>query len=399
MFDFARVCCVLAIAWVMASVGSARALGDRSDMRTQSRGLPIEGADSSIVQPTVTGPQFHPDELFLGVEDYYNPRLKRLREEYRLDEVVAGEKDEFRKLLKLRHWVHTRWRIDNDQNFSGDAFAILEKAKTGAGFHCAHSMVVQQAVMTAMGFVARNLGVDRNHEDLGRSAHHGVNEVWSNEYAKWVVLDAKYDVHFERDGVPLSALELHEAVRADGGRGIVKVKGVERRVVPMEETGTTEGAVRSYWWVAYRQRQNTFTQPHWSGGSRMVVLDNEAFRSGTWYRNVGKDLVKHWAYAANAFIPTRDRHQIEWTPGVPDVQARQVAPGELDVRVRSATPNFKAYWIRVNGGAWSAADVPVRWRLKPGENVLQVHARNLFDVDGPTVTATVTFTPPTKTDG
>jgi hypothetical protein len=333
------------------------------------------------------------------MEDYYNSRLKRLRVEYRLDEVVAGEKNEFRKLLKLRHWVHSQWRIDNDQNFSGDAFAILEKAKTGAGFHCAHSMVVQQAVMTAMGFVARNLGVDRNHEDLGRSAHHGVNEVWSNEYAKWVVLDAKYDVHFERDGVPLSALELHEAVRADGGRGVAKVKGVERRVVPMEASGTTEGTVRSYWWVSYRQRQNMFTQPHWSGGSRMVVFDNEAFRNGTWHRNSGKDLVKHWAYAANAFVPTRDRHQIEWTPGVPDLRARLVTPGELDVDVRSATPNFKTYWIRVNRGAWGAADVPVRWRLKPGENVLQIHTRNLFDVDGPTVTATVTFAPPARTDG
>ncbi len=57
-------------------------------------------------------------------------------------------------------------------------------------------------------------------EDLGRSLHHGVNEVWSSDHAKWVLFDAKYDVHFERDGVPQSELELHEAVRVDGGRGI-----------------------------------------------------------------------------------------------------------------------------------------------------------------------------------
>ena len=113
---------------------------------------------------------------------------------------MRGETSEFQKLLKLRHWVHSRWPIDNDQNFSGDAFAILEKAKTGAGFHCTHSMRVQHAVMTAMGYVVRDLGVDSDHLVFGKSNHHGVNEVWSNEYAKWVLLDAKYDIHLRTCG-------------------------------------------------------------------------------------------------------------------------------------------------------------------------------------------------------
>jgi len=60
-----------------------------------------------------------------------------------LGESCAGEPNEFRRLLKLRHWVHTRWPIDNDQKEGGDAFAILEKAKAGAGFHCSHSLTVQ----------------------------------------------------------------------------------------------------------------------------------------------------------------------------------------------------------------------------------------------------------------
>src|SRR5213593_3264176 len=107
------------------------------------RPLRIDGASETIVRATVIGPAFHAPEYFTGIEDYHNPRLKRLREEYHLDKIVAGETNEFRRMLKLRHWVHTRWPIDNDQNFDGDAFAILEKAKTGAGFHCSHSMAVQ----------------------------------------------------------------------------------------------------------------------------------------------------------------------------------------------------------------------------------------------------------------
>ncbi|MCC7338297.1 MAG: transglutaminase domain-containing protein [Pirellulaceae bacterium] len=151
----------------------------------------IEGAVDGIESPTLAGPRFYAPQLFQGFEDYYHPRLRRLREEYALEEVIANEPNEFRRILKLRHWVQNRWHIANDQRFSGDAFAILEKAKTGAGFHCGHSMKVLHAVLSSMGYVSRYVLVDRNHEDLGRSSHHGVDGVWSNDFTKWVLLDAK----------------------------------------------------------------------------------------------------------------------------------------------------------------------------------------------------------------
>lgn len=359
-----------------------------------SRPFDIQGSREGILRAAVAGPLFRPAELFQGFEDYHHPRLKRLRDEYGLDTVVEGETDDFRRVLKLRHWVHTRWPIDNGQGFSGDAFAILEKAKTGAGFHCAHSMTVLQAALSAMGYVARNLGVDRDHRDLGRSAHHGVNEVWSNDHAKWVLLDAKYDIHFERGGVPLSALDLHDGVRADGGKGVVKVQGIDRREVRDDPDRSPEGTVRSYWWVSYHVRQDPFTHPHWSGGGRLVVYDNAAFREGTWIRSRGSELVPHWAYAAGAFIRTPRRHEIEWTPGVPHLRVRRHAADELEVEVRSATPNFEAYEVRLDGGpARDVADGRVRWRLQAGENVLRVRSRNLFGVRGPEVTASVSFKP------
>ena len=356
-----------------------------------SRPMQVEAASEAIVRATVCGPAFHAPEIFAAIEDYHNPRLKRLRDEYGLEKVVAGEPNEFRRLLKLRHWVHTRWPIDNDQKEGGDAFAILEKAKAGAGFHCSHSLTVQHAVLVSMGYVARDLGVDRNHEDLSRSIHHGVNEVWSNDYAKWVLLDAKYDIHFERNGIPLSALELHEAVRADGGKGVVKMEGVERHPVPMDKPDAPEGTIRSYWWASYY----LLTEPHWSGGSRLLVFDNEAFRNTTWYRatNEGK-LVKHWAYAAHAFIPTGSRQQIEWTPGVPDLRARQVAPETLEIQLRSATPNFKTYLIRIGAGSWKPLSGDrARWTLQPGENRFEARTQNLAGVEGPVVSAIVEFKP------
>ena len=358
------------------------------------RALRIDGAREGIVGSTVTGPEFRAPEFFQGFEDFYHPRLKRLRDESALDQVVAGEPGEFRRMLKLRRWVHGRWPINNDQNFSGDAFAILEKARTGAGFNCSHSMTVQHAVMSAMGYVARYVLVDRNHEDLGRSLHHGVNEVWSNDHAKWVLLDAKYDVHFERDGVPQSALELHEAVRADGGRGVVMVRGVERTPVLVNESQRPEASIRSYWWVCYPLRQNQFTQPDFTAREKLVILDNEAFRNTTWHRDHGAGLARHWAYAAGAFVPTTDRTQIAWTPGVADLRVRRAAASELEVQIRSATPNFEACVVRLNGSQpQTITDSRMAWKLREGENTFEARSRNLFGVLGPSVTATVFYEP------
>ena len=62
-------------------------------------------------------------------------------------------------------------------------------------------------------------------------------------------MDGEYDFHFERDGQVLSALEVHEAARRDGGRGIVKVQGPDRTVVPMKGLGFPFTSVIGYWWT------------------------------------------------------------------------------------------------------------------------------------------------------
>jgi hypothetical protein len=354
--------------------------------------LLVAGQDSAIKntdEVVIRGPRLHAPRFSEDFEDFASPRIAQLRKQYRLDEVVRGETSEFKKMLKLRHWVHSRWHIDNDQKFLGDAFEILEKAKTGAGFYCTHSMRVQHAVMTAMGYVVRDLGVDSDHLVFGKSNHHGVNEVWSNEYAKWVLLDAKYDVHYERAGVPLSALEVHEAVRADLGKGIVKMAGPDRREAQMKGLEFPTSSVLSYWWISYNPGLKTFTGK--SDNRGVVVFDSPEFRATKWFRSTGSGLVEHWAYRANAFVPVSERRTIDWSVGVPDVKVSRASSGELDVTFFSITPNLETYRMRLNNGSWKdVAGDRWHWKLKPGENVLNVRTRNRFGVEGPVVTVLVT---------
>jgi hypothetical protein len=210
-----------------------------------------------------------------------------------------------------------------------------------------------------------------------------------------VLLDVKYEIHFERDSVPLSALELHEAVRTDGDEGVVMARGVERREAPMAprtDPQPREGTIYGYWWVCWPQRQNPFTQPHFAARKRLVIFDNEAFRTTTWYRGPAKNLQRHRPYAAGAFIPTTDRTQIEWTPRVPELRVRRTALDTLEVEIRGATPNLDAYLVQFNGDEpYRCEDGHARWKRKRGDNTLRVQTRNLFAIDGPPVTAHVTF--------
>lgn len=359
-------------------------------MNEPSRALAIEGDLGTVQHVTVHGPVASFPEVFRGFEDAHNPRIKELRQRYRIGALLKGTSKDWKKILQLRNWVHKQWPIDQQARFQGDAFEILDEAKNGTGFHCAHSMIVQYAVLTSFGFVARNLGVDRNPRTYGSGFHHGVNEVWSNELGKWVVLDAQYDIHFERGGVPMSALEVHEAIRQDGARGVVKLKGPRRRPVDMEDEDSPEATTGNYWWVSFNVRTDSFTHPHWAGGNHLAVYDNEAFRSETWTRERGNGKRDpHWAYDADAFIKVRDRSQIEWTPGVPDLRLSQEDEAELRVTCRSATPNLQCYRYRIDRGRWrNSEDGRFDWPLKKAKSTLELHTRNAFGVDGPTVKAT-----------
>jgi hypothetical protein len=151
-------------------------------------------------------------------------------------------------------------------------------------------------------------------------------------------------------------------------------------------------SVLSYWWLSYYLPLNTFTGQ--TRDNRLVIFDNAAFRDTKWYRGGANGLREHWAYGAKTFVPTQNRHSIDWTPGVPQVEARQVAAAELELVFHSVTPNLKDYEVRAGGGPWQSVAERFRWSLQAGQNTLEVRTRNLSGVAGPVVAATVSLSLP-----
>lgn len=160
----------------------------------------------------VNNPEFIPDTAFSGYENLSSPKFAALKEKYQLDTIFHGETDELKRILLLRNWIRSIIEIDNVGPYpdNGSPESILDEALKGHGFHCGHYMIVQNAVMNAYGYVTRCIGAGEGTPD-GLEGHHGINEIWLNSYHKWFLSDAKYNYHFEKNGVPLSALEIRDA--------------------------------------------------------------------------------------------------------------------------------------------------------------------------------------------
>jgi len=333
----------------------------------------------SVVQPA-ENPRYCGNELFRAFENYYSPRIKQLRSRYGLDAVVAGESDEWKRILLLRHWIKSNIAIDNENptQTRGDTFAILDAALKGGKFHCTHFSIVQHAVLNSFGYVTRRLGCGPGLKDDG--GHHGVNEVWVNKFSKWVLIDAKYDAHFEKNGVPLSALEIRDEIWRDGTESVIRVVGPDRSPMkPDPETGKWETRPDTYRWCSWETDTNRFTTFPARPTSTLVVLDDEIFRNNTWYRD-GKP---HWAYDTPYFIKTTRRDWIEWTPNVITSKVT-IRDGRAHVFLSSCTPNFRSFQMTDQAGAWRDCDEQVELKLETGgTNHFNFRTVNLFGVTGP----------------
>ena len=147
------------------------------------------------------------------------PRAERLRDRWKLEEVVRGSVSEWEAYLRLRQWVRDQWEDGWDMGAIDfcppwDAMLILEltRRKLSLGM-CTHYATVMSQCCAALGLNART--------QIMRS--HCINEVWSTDHQKWVAMDiggdnndeTRFVYHFERDGEPLSAVECHEAWVSD----------------------------------------------------------------------------------------------------------------------------------------------------------------------------------------
>jgi hypothetical protein len=332
----------------------------------------------------VENPQFRPSQIFFKFEDITSPPFRDLMRRFAFKEAVKGVDDEFERILLLRNWIFKTLKVDTTKPGPPlDAISILAQGPSGGPFECTHAMLAQNAVMNAMGYVTRCLqpGPGQEENTYLAAGNHGVNEIWSNKHRKWFISDAEFDGHFEKGGIPLSALEIRDEYLKNGGKDIDLVVGPKRKKAKPEQLFSPH----TYRFVAYELTGDRHTSSGWSSGA-LAVLDDEYFRNNTWYRWATpleqKKAPKHWALRQNFFVRVAHRDWIEWTPNVVGVRA-EIQGDRARVRLRSHTPNLDRYEMRQPGGRWEKVESEIDLKLEGARIQKEFRSVNLAGVAGP----------------
>jgi len=330
-------------------------------------------------------PAYKHMKVFQSMEDLSNPAFSHLREKYQLDTVFHGETDEFQRILLLRHWIKSVIEInDTGDPYPGGGYAegILDAALEGQGFHCGHFMTVQNGVMNAYGYVTRALGAGPGTQGMEESdGHHGINEIWSNQYKKWMLSDAKYDHHFEKSGIPLSALEVRDEYLKNKAADVQLVQGPDRTVIAYnsEVKRDWEEFAKTYTWITWQEHGDYFTSWPEHGG-KVVMLEDDFYRDHIWIR----DGEPCWIYDhMEEIILVQDRDEIEWTPNT--IKSEVVIEGATaGITLTSDTPNLKEYQMKGSpSDSWKWVDEKSNLSLSEPKYELAFRAINLAGVAGP----------------
>ncbi len=318
-------------------------------------------------------------------DSFENPKLKELRTRRGLDAVVAPGKDEFERQILLLDWTHRQFKkFGHPSKDARGALEILRAVDEGHTFFCSQFAQVLVSAAASLGWVDRPLAL-RRHQGVNRvggSTEHSVTEIWSNQHRKWVMLDPTSDLYIEKDGVPLDAIEIRQEWFHRGGTDLVFVVGKERR--------------------RYRKADLPIFLRRFDGFGDLTFEPDEPDKYGFTAFIPNTDLMDSGFDYGGMFI-VKDalcdgtKWHIRTVPAAPATDpyfpigqaalALSAEGGKIRASLKTLTPNFKRFEIRLDGGDWSATGDTFIWKVGAGPNRLEARTLNQFGVTGPVSTA------------
>ena len=248
-----------------------------------------------------------------------------------------------------------------DYNFN--ALDILARAKNGENFFCSEYSTVFVQCALSLGYTGRYVGLFKGHV---------VAEVWSDEYAKWIIMDVQNNLHYEKDGVPLDALELHEIWEKKDFSRIHVLQGLHGEAIEIEEIKR----LLSYYHEFYvRMRNDWFSNkyPHWHHRANSIMNGLE------WQDD----------FTRNNIIISREtysKEELYFPINVTSIALNQLqSEGEtLEIVLDTFTPNFSHFLLQIdNKPPIVTEDLYYKWILHEGANEFKVRSVNTFYVKGP----------------
>lgn len=346
-------------------------------------------------------------------EDLEHRGLTKLRKRFKLDKIVRGAATEFEVMARLLHWAY-RIPVTSDRySWNWNDVVRYEKGKRRMpGLHedypkrrrdamCLYSNQALIGALLSFGFQARHVNI--HSEAL---SGHEVTEVWSNDYNKWIHLDATRDYYyFDPDtGIPLNVLEVHDRL----AEAVPRIETLHRPFWP--EIGPE---VVAHVRIGYREGDNPFSVAedavHIIGimGYFRIIPRNDFLSNPLPVPVHTGATMWGWDGFLNHYdekFPKRYEYQCQTDRPLDFYEPLNQAevflsetdnPGELLVEVDTFTPGgFDTFLVRINDGPWEVQkDNAWTWRIHGGIQTLEVRTRNIRGVLGPVSRLQVLYNP------
>jgi transglutaminase-like putative cysteine protease len=347
---------------------------------------PVTLTVPGLVARVEQGPSRPPGDAGLPVrfELFNAPRIEQLAAREGLAGVVAGAATEFEAVLKLKEWVAAQFPHSSPDPYPPwDALIVLDAIRGGltGGFCAQYSQVLLQS-LAALGYPARYVEIGR----VDNPYAHFPMEFWSNQFNKWVLLDADFNLHFEKNGVPLSALEVHDAAVTGTANAVEVVAGAFRDGHPSPNDWphrTTE----LYYYVRYHLKADHVSAPFEPAFDRWGdVIEFTDSRTTPWESStVASPFPKEQLTASS----TSDRSMVEAPLNQLWVTPRVTSGTDVLLDLALDMPQIVAAEYRVvdatgQPGPWHPHGSPtLAWAVGPDDRAIEVRGVNLRGITGP----------------
>jgi hypothetical protein len=365
---------------VALSVAAAAALGSCRSQDPEA----TTGFQPSVLEFRITANGDLTEGAPVRLEPLLLPRLEELKRREHLESIVAGAQSEFSTFLLLRDWVSSQWPAGYPDPYPPwDAIVVLDWIREGitGGFCAQYAQLLLQS-LAALGYQARYIEIGSADNPYA----HFLTEVWSNEFNKWVVLDPDFNVHFERNRIPLSALEIHDALLESGLGDVTVVSGTHRP----GHSNATSWPLRTaelYYYVRVHLNANHLSAPHEHPFHRyddMVEWLDEL--TVPWeFSQVDSPFAK----VRLTNLQSNDRTYFEGRMNQVRLTADPSINGSLDIRLENNVHDFRNYEVRTLSRVGEGRDWEYHltntllWRPTRHSRILEVRGINQAGVPGP----------------
>ena len=276
-------------------------------------------------------------------ESWREPKIAELARDEKIADIAAP--DEFHRFLALTDWVHRQWPESNPDPYPPpNAIDILREIRGGkTGGFCGQYAYVLADVLKAAGFFS--VRYVELWDSSGTDNSHFVVEAWSDQHAKWAVLDPDKNLWyaFKDTGLPASAGEVRASLY--GG------KPVEARSAAPGGTVDPAESVPLYANFAVSKRSDLMrnaTAPTVTDRFASFLFYKDA-NTKPFFRWQGKEIIPYETVTERWDDVYFDCNRVRVTHTV-DPKSGNVL---LDLFTDGSMANFWAFAASVNGGDWT----------------------------------------------